>query len=151
MENDIKRILIVEDQVGPLDALEKAVEKIGPEYFGKYECHTARWYTQAEDKINQTSYDLVLLDHRMPYDDPRSTEDDEDMGDKFFSTLKNIGYELIDKIKEKDSRTIVVGTSSLSERDTGSFTNPDYIMRKFCGAAEEDLEKILTSTERGTN
>jgi len=135
------RILIVEDQEGPRECLESAVKKILPRYFeegSKYE--VAKWYTQAEELIRANHYDIVILDHRMPYSDPGCTDWTD--FEKFCATLENIGYGLISLIRETNPSAIIIGTSSLSPDELGSAPKPEYMIKK-SRDAEAQLEKIF--------
>jgi CheY-like chemotaxis protein len=134
------RILIVEDQHGPLEALEVAVKRHG---FREYD--VARSYFGAEEKIAGNSYDVILLDHRMPYED-KGDLDERDLK-TFSDTLENIGYSLIPKIKERNPDTVVVGTSSLSAHELRSYDKPDFTMEKTWGGAYDDLERILSQLQ----
>ena len=131
----MKKILIVEDQSGPLEALESAVKRVAPKYFPELHCDTARCYEDAQrmiqDSYDQDSYDIVLLDHRMPI---KNTGDLEDTDFQAFSnSLRNAGYSLIDEIKRHNSRTVVIGTSSLPQSELGRQSSPDYTMSKQWG------------------
>ena len=137
------RILIAEDQEGPLEALEYALQEVMPEV----QRDTAKWYSQAEGLINRENYDIVFLDNRMPYEDPGCT--DRSDFDRFVKTLRNTGYELIHLIKQRNPDTIVIGTSSLSEEKLRGMPTPDFKMSKMWGEAEEDLESILTKMKGG--
>lgn len=133
----ITKILIVEDQEGPLEALQHAVQKVMPEA----QADVAKWYSQAEDRINQTNYDIILLDNRMPYNNPGCT--DKNNFDRFVKTLQNVGYQLIPKIKDRNLSTIVIGTSSLSKDELRNLPKPDFTMSKMWGDAEKGLVSIL--------
>jgi CheY-like chemotaxis protein len=129
------KLLIVEDQSFPLEALEAAVKSVG---FGQYD--VARCYSDAESRIQHNTYDLVLLDHRMPREIVCTEEDDFD---RFSASLENIGYGLIPSIKQRNPSAVVVGTSSLNPRDLCLFPRPDYIISKMPGQAGKDLERVL--------
>lgn len=138
------KLLIVEDQELPREALEYAINTVMLKFYegfskGDYDC--ARWYTEAEKLIAERTYDLVLLDHKMPYENP-GCKDTEDIK-KFSNTLQDIGYALIRKIKAKNPKTIVIGTSSLSERELSGSIKPDFTMRKDFIRTESDLERIV--------
>ncbi len=138
------KLLIVEDQELPREALEYAVNNVMPKFydgFSKCDYDSAHWYTEAEKLITEKTYDLILLDHLMPYENP-GCKDTEDMR-KFTNALQDIGYNLIRKIKAKNPKTIVIGTSSLSERELSGSTKPEFTMRKDFIHTENDLEQIL--------
>src|SRR3989344_5148372 len=138
VSNGKMKTLIIEDQQYPLEALEAAVQSVGIKT-----CDLARWYTQAEQCVRQQQYDLVLLDHRMPYDDPGCT-DTSDFG-RFSQSLQEVGYSLIPLIRERSPAAIIVGTSSQKVRNS---PQPDYTISKMYGEAEEDLLKILRALEK---
>ena len=143
-------LLIVEDQEFPREALEFAVKNVMPKYyegFNKDNYVCARWYVEAEKFIAEKAYDFVLLDHRMPYENPQC-KDTENM-QIFSDTLQDIGYALIEKIKAKNPRGVVIGTSSLSERELSGFAKPDFTLRKDFIHTESDLEYILTQLKEG--
>ncbi|KYK25304.1 hypothetical protein AYK26_02385 [Euryarchaeota archaeon SM23-78] len=132
------KILIVEDQKFPLESLESAVESVMP----KADYDIAKWYKQAEELIETKKYDLVILDHRMPYEDPGCTEDTDE--EKFFASLREIGYTLIPVIKKKDPKTIVIGTSSLEKSLLEKYKpGPDYQISKMYGEAETELKRVM--------
>jgi CheY-like chemotaxis protein len=128
-------LLIVEDQSLPLEALEAAVKAVGLE---KYD--VARCYVDAECKIQHNTYDLVLLDHRMPRKVVCTEEEDFD---RFSRSLESIGYGLIPLIRERNPSAVVIGTSSLKQHETCQFPQPDYSISKRFGQAGKDLEAVL--------
>jgi hypothetical protein len=137
-------LLIVEDQDGPLRALEFAVNKVMPSHyadFSKSSYDVVRCYADAQKRILENDYQMVLLDNRMPYEDQGDLEETD--FDKFCSSLENIGYGLIPLIRERNPQAIVVGTSSLSARELRDHPSPDYTMTKMWGDAERDLEDRL--------
>lgn len=93
-KTEIGRVLIVEDQAGPLGLLENAVREIFPKYFLNFRAEDtpmlfknyglrqtqltclaskdydiARSYNSTKELIGEKNYNLVLLDHRIPIDD----------------------------------------------------------------------------------
>ncbi len=139
-----KRILIIEDQESPLEALENAVDKVMPKYFPSYNSEdreVVKCYNQAENKIRNYKYDFIFLDHRMPLNDLGDLE--RTNFDSFSSQLVNIGYSLIPIIKEYNSVAITIGTSSLSREELREFESPKHKISKMWGEAERDLENIL--------
>ena len=137
------KLLIVEDQKWPLEALELAVNEVVPAhfpYFSKESYDVARCYNDAQRRISSGEYDIVLLDHRLPYEDQGDLES-IDMN-RFSAGLKNIGYSLIPVIKQRNPNTFVVGTSSLSREQDG-IPMPDFTMSKGWRAARKELEEIL--------
>jgi CheY-like chemotaxis protein len=136
------KLLIVEDQKWTLMSLKAAVDSVMPAYFpgfSKKDYDIAKWYADAEQKISQNSYDIVLLDHRMPYDDVGDLEE-TDMK-KFSASLENIGYSLVKPIKKKNPKAIVIGTSSMKPEDIRGFQAPDYRLDKL--DAEKELDRIM--------
>lgn len=136
----MEKILIVEDQKWPLRALESAVQKIGPKYLPEMNYDVARCFNDAR-KMIQGGYDIVLLDHMMPLEN--ITDLEETNFEKFTSSLESIGYSLINEIKGVNAKTIIVGTSSLSELELSDSPNPDYIISKKRQNVEGDLNKIF--------
>jgi CheY-like chemotaxis protein len=135
-------ILIVEDQQYPLDALTEAAKAVLEKKrlrTATGSIDTAPCYKAADERIRSKQYDLVMLDHRMPYED----QGDLEMRNlqAYSSKLLEIGYDLIPLIREKSPRAIIIGTSSLEH--IRSDAKPDYTMRKEYGAVQEDLERIL--------
>jgi len=131
------KLLIVEDQSGPREALEYAVKKVCPDV--RYD--TARCYEDAQ-KMIQNGYDVVILDHRMPLTNVGDLEDTDFQA--FSDSLRNVGYSLIPQIKSHNAQTVVIGTSSLSPSELRSQTAPDYVISKQWGDAERDLDKIMS-------
>lgn len=138
------KLLIVEDQEYPLEALVRAVNKVMPTHytdFSKCNYDVARCYIDAQSRISKNDYQIILLDNRMPYENQGDLETTD--FDRFCSCLENIGYNLIPIIKEKNPNTVVIGTSSLSKGELRSLPAPDYTMTKMWGEAETDLEDKL--------
>ncbi len=139
------KILIVEDQNGPLETLEFAVRTVFSKYFSEFHYDTARCYEDAQRMI-KIGYDIVFLDHRMPRSDPGDLEDKD--FDAFSRRLENIGYGLVSSIKQKNLSAIVIGTSSLSQEELGRSAAPDFTMSKMYGEAEQDLDRILQDLQK---
>lgn len=135
----IYRILVVEDQESTLESLFDALRITMPEFFPKNVISFAKWYEVAEEMIAEESYDLVLLDHRMPYSDPKCTDRD----DSFSRKCRNIGYNLIPAIREKNPKALIIGTSSLDKDELDEFPVPDCKMSKMYRDAANDLRQIL--------
>jgi len=131
------RVLIVEDQKYPLEALEFAVKNVMP----AAEYDIAQSFTAAEQAIEGERYDIILLDHRLPREDTGNLEM-EDMS-SFSDLLREIGYNLIPQIKEKCPETIIIGTSSLRSKALRNFLQPDHTMSKTWDEAEEQLQTII--------
>jgi CheY-like chemotaxis protein len=144
------KILLVEDQKYPLEALEYAVRKVAPNHydgFAKSDYDVAKCFNKARELLESTEYGLVLLDNRMPYEDQGDLED-KDMR-RFSESLHNLGYTLIPEIKRKNPKTIVIGTSSLSKDELRGLPSPDFTMSKMWGEAQRDLEEILEKMKGG--
>jgi CheY-like chemotaxis protein len=125
------QILIVEDQKYPLEALEYAVTKLAtmPEYSNlRYD--VAKSYTGAIDALAQTEYDVVLLDNRLPRFDVGNLEDTDMVA--FCDTLENIGYTLLPFIQKGLPNALVIGTSSMNERELKehNLQKPKYSLDK---------------------
>jgi len=137
-------ILIVEDQKLTLESLEFAVNKVMPHYiqgFQKGQYDIAKCYRDARDKIIENVYQFILLDHKLPMNDPLNLEDTN--FDAFCENLVGIGYSLIEGIKARALPTVIIGTSSLRGEELSMFPKPDHKMNKMWGDAEKDLEDIL--------
>lgn len=136
------KLLIVEDQSPPLRALEGAIKAILPKYcpgFSPQDYDVARCYSQAEGLISSHSYDLILLDHRMPCEATGNLEQEDFQA--FCDKLENIGYGLIPLIKEKSPSAVIIGTSSLSAGEMRRFPLPEYQLDKVM--AFQGLEPLL--------
>lgn len=137
------KVLIVEDQVYPLEFLEDAVNKVMPRYFEDFGYDIARCFDDAKERISNVNYNIVLLDNRMPKKDVGDLESKD--FDAFSDSLKDIGYSLVSTIKGKNFKTAVIGTSSLPESRLRNFPSPDYFVRKTSKKdAEHDLDVILS-------
>ncbi|MBI2631696.1 hypothetical protein HYW75_01715 [Candidatus Pacearchaeota archaeon] len=141
------KILIIEDQKGPLMALEYALNEIAQNYLPNLTQDVARCYNEGEAMIKTRGYDLVLLDNRMSYENQVELEKRDFR--QFCSKLEDIGYNLIPFIRKTSPTTIVIGTSSMSDDELRRFERPDFIMRKSWGDAAVDLESILKQINEG--
>ena len=121
----MKKVLVVEDQEMPWMMFKAALKACGipPETVVR-----ARCYSEAEEKIQSEKYDLIFLDHRMPMDDPGFT-DSLDLK-AFSGYLQEIGYGLLPLIATHQPQAVVVGTSSLSASERGSFGTPPHYISK---------------------
>jgi CheY-like chemotaxis protein len=137
------RILIVEDQEFPLEALETAVKASFPNE--RYA--VARSFQSAQDHISNNAYKLIFLDHRLPYRDQGDLET-RDI-DAYSETLEDRGYSLIPQIRQRNSFTVIIGTSSQSLKEISMQHEPDFTMRKNYGEAEADLENIVDRMKGG--
>jgi|SRR3989344_942625 len=136
----MKKILIVEDQSGPLEALEFAVRKVFPAYFPQFHHDLVQCHEDAQ-RLIRSGYDIILLDHIMPLKNMGNLEDID--FELFSKSLKPVGYSLINDIREQNPQTIVIGTSSLTASELRMQPPPDYVMSKQWNQAEKDLVRIL--------
>ena len=137
------KVLIVEDQA-PIIFLEDAVKKVLPKYFPgftKQDYDVAKWYTQAKELVEKNNYDLIFLDHRMPYEKPEVTEDED--FHKFSASLQDIGYGLIPIMRERNPNTVIIGTSSLSGHELEYYSAPDYKINKVFDDVSAKLDEIV--------
>ncbi len=165
-EEERLRILIVEDQLDTLRSLERAASVVFPAHYQtKFRGYdVARSFNNAQNAITNQNYDFVLLDHRMPENPMTEPEIIRNGGslsdltgeqqiaymneeDRVSRLCEGIGYTLIPKIRQRNPRTVIIGTSSMN-RELESMPKPNYQIRKFPGQAEEDLEKVLAEEVR---
>jgi CheY-like chemotaxis protein len=137
------KVLIVEDQKYPLEVVQRAVEEVFPKYYSEYSSTIVRSYNDAKEQIEKEIFDIIFLDHRLPYDDLGDLEDKD--FDKFSDSLRYIGYSLIETIKKNNPSTVVIGTSSEAKKALLCGT-PGFTMRKRQKDAVEDLEKIYNDS-----
>jgi CheY-like chemotaxis protein len=148
------KILVVEDQMGPLESLDIAIrlallkEKTPLAFPENAELDltqrgidVSRSYQDAQNFINNKCYDLIFLDHRLPYENQSELEKKD--FDAFCRTLDGRGYYLIPAIKQKNPGTIVIGTSSLPRDELRQIPKPDYRLDKCGWDVASDLTKIL--------
>jgi CheY-like chemotaxis protein len=139
-------ILLVEDQSGPLKVLQCVIDKIFPKYFPEFRVMVVRSYHEAEDLIGKELLDVVFLDHRLSYENQGNLEDTN--FDKFCDSLENIGYRLITRIKERNPKSIIIGTSSM-KKEALRYGTPDFSIGKIIiDETEECLEKILREVKQ---
>ena len=141
---NLRNTLIVEDQSGQREALEYALDTVVPRYNSAYTptCRkNATCYSEASAMIERESYDLILLDHRMPIQPTGTLE--KDNFDLFSAQLTNVGYHLIPKIQKKCPQTLIIGTSSLSRQELREFPAPPQTISKMWGEAEQELDAVL--------
>lgn len=84
--------------------------------------HRARWYTEGQEMIQSEIYDIIFLDHNMPYSDP-GTDDEE----KIYDLIRPVGYGLLPLVREKQPQAVVVGTSSMAPQASLPF---DFLIDK---------------------
>lgn len=133
------KILVIEDQEMPWSNFKIVLLQICK--MREEDIERARWLEEAEAKLRTDEYDLILLDHRMPYDDPGCT--DQSDFDLFVGKLDNIGYRLLPLIKKTQPKAVVVGTSSLSADELRFYEAPSRSMSKL--NAFEELPKLIDS------
>lgn len=121
----MNRILIVEDEVAIARLIEMSLMRAG------YQCEMVHDGLQAADKIEQTDYDLVLLDIMLPGLD---------------------GYELLEYLRPMDTSVIfITAKGTLGDRVKGlNLGADDYIVKPF--EVEElvaRVESVLRRTGKG--
>ncbi len=119
------KILVVEDTDIAWVGLSLLLESHGVR---REDMTRARWYSEAEAMIRSVRFDVVFLDHRMPMHDPGMTQTED--RHRYSMALKDVGYLLIPLIKQICLETVVVGTSSGSDRNLADFPKPDFDMKK---------------------
>lgn len=83
-------------------------------------------------------YDLIFLDDRLPYKDPGCTKESNPR--KYIRSLKDIGYQLLQTIKQYHPNSIVVGTF-YEMRELAHFTLPELKLDKI--TISEELPKLM--------
>lgn len=112
----MNRILIVEDEVAIARLIEMSLMRAG------YRCEMVHDGLQAADKIEQTDYDLVLLDIMLPGLD---------------------GYELLEYLRPMDTSVIfITAKGTLGDRVKGlNLGADDYIVKPF------EVEELIARVE----
>ena len=112
----MNRILIVEDEVAIARLIEMSLMRAG------YQCEMVHDGLQAADKIEQTDYDLVLLDIMLPGRD---------------------GYELLEYLRPMDTSVIfITAKGTLGDRVKGlNLGADDYIVKPF------EVEELIARVE----
>ena len=112
----MNRILIVEDEVAIARLIEMSLMRAG------YQCEMVHDGLQAADKIEQTDYDLVLLDIMLPGLD---------------------GYELLEYLRPMDTSVIfITAKGTLGDRVKGlNLGADDYIVKPF------EVEELIARVE----
>ena len=112
----MNRILIVEDEVAIARLIEMSLMRAG------YQCEMVHDGLQAADKIEQTDYDLVLLDIMLPGLD---------------------GYELLEYLRPMDISVIfITAKGTLGDRVKGlNLGADDYIVKPF------EVEELIARVE----
>ena len=160
------KILIVEDQTPTLDSISYAIKKaifldtnarprIGDEKSDEVEQELrekgidfARCYNEAEGIITDlpNHYDLVFLDHRLPYENCTNLEHNLEA---FSDKVQDIGYGLIQKIRQYQPDAKIIGTSSLSKDKLKKFEEPDFYLDKTSvRKIDKNLTQILEEINR---
>ena len=120
-KENLKKILVVEDQSGTLEEISLAIREsyLGETLEGRFsdypeqelierDVDVARDYENAQKFIESNNYDLVFLDHRLP--------------------------------QKYDS---LIGTSSCDDSELRGFEKPDYIFNKNGRDTTKALSEIL--------
>ncbi|MEK6920967.1 MAG: hypothetical protein AABX82_03735 [Nanoarchaeota archaeon] len=123
--------LIVEDNSFILRELKEEVMKImkrNDPSFSVERCVSAQSYNDARRFIDGKSYEVILLDHRMPVENAVELEKDYL---EYNKRLRNIGYSLIPMIRARerstaDISTAIIGTSSFSDAAIREDLGPQY-------------------------
>ena len=112
----MNRILIVEDEMAIARLIEMSLMRAG------YQCEMVHDGLQAADKIEQTDYDLVLLDIMLPGLD---------------------GYELLEYLRPMDTSVIfITAKGTLGDRVKGlNLGADDYIVKPF------EVEELIARVE----
>ncbi|PIN88521.1 hypothetical protein COU61_04565 [Candidatus Pacearchaeota archaeon CG10_big_fil_rev_8_21_14_0_10_35_13] len=145
-----KKVLIVEDQEMPTMVLSWAVEKVMPSFFEGFDKRSydvARCYSEAKDRISNEDYEVILLDHKMPRENQTVLEASDSRA--FARTLENIGYRLIPEIQRRNPECLVIGTSSLLERELRGYKAPVRTLDKSGYDLDKTLRKILIKELKG--
>lgn len=153
------KILLVEDQAGPLESLTIVIreailgETLQERFTDTSEADMAqrgidlaRSYSSAEEFIKRNSYDLIFLDHRLPYEDQGDLESKD--FNTFAETLDGRGYYLIPEIRQRNPVAAIIGTSSLSDYESRQLPRPDYRLDKCAEDISENLEIIIQEIRR---
>lgn len=119
------KVLVIEDQEAPWKSFIMILVQLCG--LSEKDIDRARWYTEAEQKLSTGQYDIILLDHMMPHEDPGCTDKDYK---KFDPLIKGIGYRLLPLIGEKQPQATVIGTSSLSQAELRGIEQPTLIVKK---------------------
>ena len=132
------KTLIVEDMDGPLETLNIAIRlRVLGEHKLKLSGNNqreleergidvARTFEEARGYVENSLYDLVLLDHNLPLRDGLSAED--------------VGYSLIPQIRERNPSTYIVGTSSNDRLPSDLI--PDCSLDKSGITTDEDIKRV---------
>lgn len=125
----INKILVVEDQEGPLDAIKCALSETLPALNIQAEITYVTNFDDALGRIRSDEhFELILLDHRMPRVNVGDLEDRD--FDAFSEALEDIGYGLIPEIRRLHPESIIIGTSSMSSELRSYPHKPDETVKK---------------------
>jgi len=115
------RILVVDDEVGMCEFLQYLLSGEG------YDVEAAQSATEALDKIERSSFDLVLTDIKMPEMD---------------------GIEMLQRIKELDKDSVVIVMTAYSTLETAikaiKYDAYNYLLKPF-----DDPEAVLSAVAQG--
>ncbi len=139
----IEKILVIEDQKGPIGAIQYALSKSLPPLNLDPEVRYVTNYADAAKEIaSDQRFDLILLDHRMPKVDLGDLED-RDMR-AFSDNLADIGYNLIPVIRTQQPQSIIIGTSSMRDEIKGLNQMPDEnIVKSDMYSPEKEFSPLL--------
>jgi len=137
-------VLIIEDYVDNRDRMINSVKKALAEI--EINIDISEWFLDAKKKITKNRYDLVFIDNSLPYENPgweNLTYKDRIMAEMSLAPETEMArdtYKLIDLIRSKNPKSIIIGTStSTSALKHG---NPDIQINKI-QSKEEDFQKII--------
>ena len=118
---DKARILVVDDEEGMCEFLHYLLEGEG------YEVEVAHSGDQALTKVEETAFDLILADIKMPGID---------------------GLEMLRHIREADEETVVIVMTGYSSLESAikaiKYDASDYLTKPF-----DDPDAVLAAVERG--
>ena len=121
-DTDIARVLVVEDQVGCMLGIDRAIRSV----LGITTYDVATTLLDAVKHLDGT-YDLVLLDDQLPYEEGASA--------------KGQGYDAAPQFRNRNSGGLLIGTSS----GDANASHLDGTMNKQFGAAATSLRETLES------
>ena len=115
------RILVVDDERGMCEFLRFLLQEEG------YDVDIAHSGTQALDKVNESKFQLILADIKMPGLD---------------------GLEMLRQLREADEDTVVIVMTGYSSLDSAikaiKYDASDYLTKPF-----DDPDAVLAAVERG--
>ena len=125
----IDAVLVVEDQKWTTFAIKDGFKESFAELKITPKVTFITNFNEALSAIrSDNEFDLILLDHRIPYVAQGDLEDTD--FDAFCRTLHNVGYSLIPEIKERHPDTFIIGTSSMESELRDYPHKPDASIKK---------------------